>query len=95
MIADFFMVAVLLLLSALKWGLIAYAILSWLIAFNVVNPYNQFVRMVNGFLSQILEPMLRPIRRFMPALGGVDLSSLILIIVIIALQYAITMNYGR
>jgi YggT family protein len=94
-IADFFVVAILLVLSALKWGLIIYAILSWLIAFNVVNTYNQFVRTVNNTLAQIFEPMLRPIRRFVPALGGVDLSSFILIILIIALQYTISMNYGR
>jgi YggT family protein len=95
MIADFVVVAILLVLSALKWGLIAYAVISWLIAFNVVNPYNQFVRSINTMLTQIFEPMLRPIRRIVPGLGGVDLSSLILIIIVIALQYAISMNYGR
>ena len=59
------------------WLLIAWAILSWLIAFNVVNTRNQFVAAVNEFLYRITEPVLRPIRNVVPTFGGIDLSPLI------------------
>jgi len=70
---------------------IAAAVLSWLIAFNVVNVRNQFVAMVADFLYRITEPALRPIRRYMPNLGGIDISPIILIFIIIFLQLVITM----
>jgi YggT family protein len=53
---------------------IASAVMSWLIAFNVVNPYNQFVRSIWQGLNALTEPVLRPIRRLMPDLGGIDIS---------------------
>ena len=62
------------------WVLIAAAILSWLIAFNVVNMRNQFVATLADFLYRITEPALRPIRRVMPNLGGVDISPVILLL---------------
>ena len=55
------------------WLIIASAIFSWLYAFNVVNPRNQFVMMIGNSLFRITEPALRPIRRFMPDLGGIDI----------------------
>ena len=70
------------LLDIYKWCLIVYVVMSWLIAFNVVNTHNRFVFTVNDFLFKITEPALRPIRRFMPNLGGVDLAPLILILLI-------------
>ncbi len=69
--------------------LIAAAVLSWLIAFNVVNMRNQFVAMVADFLYRITEPALRPIRKFMPNLGGIDISPIFLILIIIFLQLII------
>ena len=69
--------------------LIAAAVLSWLIAFNVVNMRNQFVAMVADFLYRITEPALRPIRRFMPNLGGIDISPIFLILIIIFIQLVI------
>jgi YggT family protein len=60
--------------------IIAGAVMSWLIAFNVVNPYNQFVRSLWQALNAVTEPLLRPIRRMMPDLGGIDISPVILII---------------
>jgi YggT family protein len=66
--------------------LIAAVIVSWLIAFNVVNTRNQFVAMVADFLFKITEPALRPIRRFMPNLGGIDISPVILILIIILIE---------
>jgi YggT family protein len=71
--------------------LIAAAVLSWLIAFNVVNMRNQFVAMVADFLYRITEPALRPIRNFMPNLGGIDISPIILIFIIIFIQLVIRM----
>jgi YggT family protein len=61
--------------------IIASAVMSWLIAFNVVNPYNQFVRSLWQGFNVVTEPLLRPIRRRMPDLGGIDISPVILIIV--------------
>jgi len=69
--------------------LIASAIRSWLIAFNVVNTRNQFVAAVAEFLYRITEPALAPIRRFMPNLGGLDISPIILILVIMFVQRVI------
>ena len=68
------------------WILIAAAILSWLIAFNVVNTRNQFVGMVGDFLYRVTEPVLRPIRNVMPNLGGIDVSPVILILIIILIE---------
>ena len=69
--------------------LIAAAIFSWLIAFNVVNTRNQFVGTVAEFLYRITEPALRPIRRRMPNFGGIDISPLILVFIIIFIRYVI------
>jgi YggT family protein len=71
--------------------LVAAAVLSWLIAFNVVNMRNQFVAMVADFLYRITEPALRPIRAFMPNLGGIDISPIILIFIIIFFRYVIAL----
>ena len=65
------------------WCLIIWVVMSWLIAFKVVNTYNRFVYLVNDFLFRITEPALRPIRRFMPNLGGIDISPVILILVLV------------
>jgi YggT family protein len=60
--------------------LIASAILSWLVAFNVVNDRNPIVSQIGDFLYRITEPALRPIRRILPNLGGIDISPIILIL---------------
>jgi YggT family protein len=73
------------------WFVIAAVIMSWLIAFNVVNTRNQFVAMVADFLFKITEPALRPIRRFMPNLGGIDISPIILFLIIIFIRYVIAL----
>jgi len=64
------------------WLLIIQAILSWLIAFSVVNRHNRFVGTAEDFLWRITEPALRPIRRFLPNLGGIDISPFILILLL-------------
>ena len=71
------------------WLLIAAAVLSWLVAFNVVNTRNQFVAMIGNFLYGITEPVLRPIRNMLPAMGGIDISPIILILIIIFIRFCI------
>jgi YggT family protein len=80
---------ILLALQLYIWLLIAAAVLSWLIAFNVVNTRNQVVSVVGEFLYRITEPALRPIRRIMPNLGGIDVSPVILILIIFFLESVI------
>lgn len=65
------------------WCLIISAILSWLIAFNVLNTQNRIVYAVGDFLYRITEPALRRIRQFLPSLGGIDLSPVVLILLLI------------
>jgi YggT family protein len=77
---------ILLVLDIYIWLLIAAAVLSWLVAFNVVNARNQFVAMVGDFLYRITEPVLRPIRNVMPNLGGIDVSPVIVILLIILIK---------
>ena len=77
------------------WLLIASAILSWLIAFNVVNTRNPIVHTVGNFLYQITEPLLRPIRAMLPNLGGIDISPVILIIALLFLRQLIFWLYIR
>ncbi len=62
------------------WALILSAVLSWLVAFKIINTSNRFVYTIGDFLHRVTEPALRPIRRFVPYLGGVDLSPIILIL---------------
>ena len=68
------------------WLLIAQAILSWLLAFGVVNRYNRAVAVIGDFLYRITEPALRPIRRFLPNFGGIDISPIILILILYFLK---------
>ena len=70
------------ILSLYMWALILSAVLSWLVTFNVINTSNRFVYMVGDFLYRITEPALRPIRRVIPNLGGIDISPIILILLI-------------
>jgi YggT family protein len=69
------------LLQLFIWVIIAQAIFSWLVAFNVVNTQNRFVRAVLNGLDRFLNPLLRPIRNVLPDMGGIDLSPLVLILV--------------
>ena len=64
------------------WLLIAQAVLSWLVAFGVVNRYNRAVATIGDFLWRVTEPLLRPIRRVLPDLGGIDISPVILILLL-------------
>ena len=71
------------LIEIFIWFLIAQAILSWLVAFNIVNTNNNIVSLVGNFLFKVTEPLLRPIRKFLPDFGGIDISPVILIILLI------------
>ena len=62
------------LITLYIYVIIATVVLSWLMVFNVINPRNEFVRSLGGALHSMTEPLLRPIRRFMPDLGGIDHS---------------------
>ena len=77
---------ILLALQFYTYLIVASAILSWLVAFNVVNTRNNFVRSIWNFLDAVTEPVLRPIRSILPNLGGVDISPIILILLIIFIQ---------
>jgi len=75
--------------------LIAAAVLSWLIAFNVVNARNPIVSNIGEFLYRVTEPALRPIRNMLPNLGGIDVSPVILIILLLFLRQLIFWLYLR
>jgi YggT family protein len=75
------------------WILIASAVLSWLVVFNVVNTRNPIVNSVGDFLYRVTEPALRPIRNIMPNLGGIDISPVILIIGLLFLKQLIFWLY--
>ena len=72
--------------------IIASAIMSWLVAFGVVNVRNQFIRVIVDLLYRVTEPVLRPIRRFLPNLGGIDISPVVALLLIIVIQHFIA-NY--
>ena len=70
------------ILGLYVWVLIASAVLSWLVAFNVVNTRNRAVYVIGDFLYRVTEPVLAPLRRVLPNLGGLDLSPIIVILII-------------
>jgi YggT family protein len=78
------------ILEIYKWIVVAAVIVSWLTAFNVINSHNNFVRTVLRILLAMTEPVFRPIRRMLPAVGGLDLSPIVVFVIIWFLQYTIT-----
>ena len=81
------------ILQAYFWVIVAVVVVSWLVAFNVVNGQNPYVRQIRYALMRLTEPVLGPIRRLMPDLGGIDISPFIAIVAIQFLQYAVV-YYG-
>ena len=71
------------------WIIIISAIMSWLVAFNVINPRNEVVSTIGRAVYALTEPALRPIRRFLPNLGGIDISPIVLLLGIYFLQQII------
>ncbi len=65
------------------WVIIASVVLSWLIAFNVINTRNSFVYQIGDFLNRATEPALRPLRGFLPNLGGIDIAPVVLILLLV------------
>jgi YggT family protein len=68
------------------WLLIAQAVLSWLLAFGVINRYNRGVSVIGDFLYRVTEPALRPIRAMLPNFGGIDISPIVLILILYFVQ---------
>ncbi|EAV42060.1 YggT family protein [Roseibium aggregatum] len=83
---------ILLALELYTYVIIASAIFSWLYAFNIVNSSNQIINTIGRVLYNLTEPALRPIRRFLPDLGGVDISPVILLLLIIFVRQLIILN---
>ena len=75
-----------LLLRLLTYIIIAQAILSWLVAFNVINTSSEFVRSILYALDRMTEPLYRPIRRILPDFGALDLSPMVVLLIIIILR---------
>jgi YggT family protein len=84
-----------LLLRLYTYVLIAAAIFSWLIAFNVVNVRSPAVSAVGRFLYQVTEPVLRPVRNMLPPMGGIDVSAIVVILIIWFIQIVIIPNLAR
>ena len=74
------------LLRVVMYIIIAQAILSWLVAFNVINTHNDFVRSFLRALDRMTEPLYRPIRRILPDFGGIDFSPLVVLLIISVLR---------
>jgi YggT family protein len=77
------------------WAIIISVVLSWLVAFNVINTHNRFVHMIGSALHAITEPALRRIRAFLPAMGGIDFSPVLLILAIIFVQEVLRQIVAR
>jgi YggT family protein len=83
------------LITLYTYIIIASVILSWLMAFGIVNPYNQTVRAIDRALSALTEPLLRPIRNIMPNLGAIDISPLVLLLVCFFIQSVVLPNVAK
>ena len=75
------------------WAIILSALISWLIGFNILNINNKLIYIMADFLNRLTEPFLSPIRRILPYLGGIDLSPVILILLLIFLKDLVNNNY--
>jgi len=88
---------IMVLLDLYYWVVIVAVIVSWLIAFNVINTYNEIVRSLLRFLNALTEPVFRQVRRVVPPFGGLDLSPLVVLVGIWFIQYCLswaTLRYG-
>lgn len=74
---------VLFLLGILKMIIIVQAIISWLVAFNVINTHNDFVRQLLTLLDRVTEPLYRPIRRFLPTSNGIDFAPMVVLLLLV------------
>ena len=82
-------------ISLYIWILIASAIMSWLIAFDIINLRNRFIYNVHRFLDAVTRPVLAPFQRIIPTLGGVDISPIIVLLIIVGVQrYLVPMAFA-
>ena len=86
---------ILLALDIYWWIIIGAAVFSWLFAFNVVNARNQFVAALANFFYRATEPALRPIRRFLPDLGGIDISPIVLLLILFFIRLFIATTVAQ
>lgn len=77
------------ILNVVWWIIIVQAILSWLIAFNVINTYNEYVGAIWRALKTMTDPLYRPIRKILPDFGGLDLSPMVVLVILLILQQAV------
>lgn len=77
---------IIMFIQLMIWGLVVWAVMSWLVAFNVVNTHNAFVRAVLTGLDRVYDPLVRPIRRILPDMGGIDLSPAVLWLLLVGVQ---------
>ena len=77
------------LIDIYTWVIIAAVVVSWLVAFGVINTYNQFAHAIVRFLDAATDPVFRQVRRIIPPLGGLDISPLIVLIALQFIRYAI------
>jgi YggT family protein len=82
-------------INLLIWLLIINAVLSWLIAFDVVNRSNRIVNMIWDFTTRLTEPLLKPLRKVIPLIGGIDLSPMVLILLLIFLDNLVKYDLPR
>lgn len=80
------------LLQVATWTIVIQAIMSWLIAFNVINTYNDAVRQIWQALDKMTEPLYRPIRKIMPDFGALDLSPMVVLLLLYILREAVLPN---
>jgi YggT family protein len=81
-----FIELILYVIDLYKWVVIAQVIMSWLIAFGVINTYNRVVAQISEVLYRLTEPALRPIRKLLPNFGGIDISPIILLLLLWLIQ---------
>jgi YggT family protein len=94
-ILDFVQYLVDFALEVVIWIVIAYAVLSWLVAFNVVNMRNRFVYQATRVLESLARPLLAPFKRLLPSMGGMDFSPLILMVIVIGVErYLVPAFFG-
>lgn len=94
-VIEFLFLVIHYLIQAVIWIVIANAIVSWLIAFDVINMRNATARQAVRFLDSVTRPLLKPLRRFIPPLGGIDVTPVILIIILEAADQALLPELAR
>jgi YggT family protein len=93
--ASFLQFIVSSLISLLYWAIIISAIMSWLIAFDIINLRNRFVYNVHRFLDAVTRPVLAPFQRIIPTLGGVDISPIIVLLILVGInRYLVPMAFA-